>query len=181
MFCHSFRFWRSQNIIEHLFNKLQNYVVIWGNMATSILRRVSDIAIRVTWSETDHGVSNVSLLVLCSRLSHLWLWNASKLLTVRCLFTLSSNTIAEFIFFYFWSFQVGLSRLWLTGDVALYFILSVLYQQFPAKSSIQKWQISLLHSHESECNWKERAEGKQFILAAGLLISRNITFTGFCP
>lgn len=82
-------------------------------------------------------------------------------------------------FSYFWSFHISLCEPWITGVIALYFALSVLYQQFSTKPGIQKWQISLLHSHETECNWKERREGKRFLLAAGLLISWDITFTGF--
>lgn len=133
----------------------------------------------MTWFETGRGVPNASLLVLCSRLSPLWHWNASKLLTVRYLFAIFPNPIAECIFPTFGHFQFSLCEPWITGVIALYFASSVLYQQFSMKSSIQKWRICLLHSHENECNWKERREAKNLLLAAGLLISWDITFTGF--
>ena len=100
--------WGSQNILEHSFTKLQNCVVTWGNMVTSILRGVSDIAIRMRWLETDHGAPNASLLVLSSRLSHLW--NVSKLLTVWCLFTISTSPIAECIFPAFGHFMLFCSN-----------------------------------------------------------------------
>lgn len=137
----------------------------------SFWEELSDIALRGTWFETGRGAPNASLLVLCSRLSPLWHWNVSKLLTVRYLFAIFPNPIAECIFPTFGHFTFSLCEPWITGVIAFYFALSVLYQQFSMKSSIQKWRISL-HSHENECNWKERREAKSLLLAAGLNLMR---------
>lgn len=144
----------------------------------SFREELSDIALRGTWFETGCGVPNASLLVLCSRLSPLWHWNVSKLLTVRYLFAIFPNPIAECIFPTFGHFTFSLCEPWITGVIAFYFALSVLYQRFSMKSSIQKWRIlCCIAMRMSVTGWREGKQKASYLLQD--LISWDITFTGF--
>lgn len=125
----------------------------------SFWEELSDIALRVTWPETDRGASNASLLVLCSRLSPLWHWNASKLLIVRYLFAIFPNPIAECIFPTFGHFMFSLCEPW-SQESLLYVLLCLCY------TSNSPWNLTFRNDKSVCCiamrmSVTGRKEGKQ--------------------